>query len=72
MFTQIKTISNQILSYLKRHRKWVSVRELEDIVIGHSGSSVSRIARYLAENGDIKRDYKKVVKEIKPLVFYKI
>jgi hypothetical protein len=72
IFTPIPTISSQILSYLKKHKRWVSVGELESIVVKHNGSSTSRICRYMAEDGDIKKDYKKVVPRLRPLVFYHI
>jgi hypothetical protein len=50
----------------------MSVGELEDRVIKHTGSSASRIARYMAEDGIIKKDYKKVVPGLRALVFYRI
>lgn len=72
MFTPIPTISQQVLAYLKKHRRWVSGGELEDIVRGHKGESTSRICRRMAQNGDIKVDYKKVVPKLRALVFYKV
>jgi len=72
MFTPKPTVSSQVLTYLKKHRRWVSVGELEDIVQKHNGSSTSRICRYMAEDGEIKRDYIKVVPNLRSLVHYKI
>jgi len=72
MFTPKPTVSIQVLAYLKKHRRWVSVGELEDIVQKHNGSSTSRICRYMAEDGEIKRDYIKVVPNLRSLVHYKI
>ena len=73
MFQAIPTVSSQVLTYLKRHKgRWVGRGELEDVVMKHNGDSVSRICRYMAEAGDIKRDYKKIVPNLRPLVFYKV
>lgn len=72
MFTKLPTVSEQAIKYLKRHRKWVSGGELEDIVRGHKGESTSRILRKMAQDGDIKVDYKKVVPHLRSLVFYRI
>jgi hypothetical protein len=73
MFQNIPTVSSQVLTYLKKKKgRWVSVGELEEIVQKHNGSSTSRICRYMAEDGDIQRDYKKIVQGLRPLVFYKI
>jgi hypothetical protein len=72
MFTPIPTVSSQVLTYLKKHKRWVGRGELEDIVQRHHGDSTSRILRYMAEDGEIQKDYKKIVPTIRPLVFYKI
>lgn len=71
-FQNLPTINKQVLTYLKGHRKWVSGGELEDIVRGHKGESTSRILRKMAQDGDIKVDYKKVVPHLRSLVFYRI
>lgn len=71
-FQNIPTVSSQVLTYLRKHRKWTGRGELERVVTGHNGDSVSRILRKMAVNGDIKVDYKKVVPRLRPLVFYRI
>ena len=72
------TMETQIIEFLKKKKKapkekqrWASVRDLEDMVRGHTGSSVSRVARLMAEDGDIKKDYFKAVPNLRPLVFYR-
>ena len=72
MFTIQPSISSQILAYLKKNKKWVSGGELEDIVVGHKKSSAGRIARNLAEDGEIKVEYRKVNPRIRSVVFYRI
>lgn len=71
-FTSLPTCSAQILQYLKRHRKWISNIELEDHIHGFTGSSITRIARYMVKDKEIKRDYFKKVPTLRSLVHYHI
>ena len=58
-----KTISEHIVEFLKKEKVWVFGGTLEGFVhrqSGCKGSTASRIARLLAEEGIIKNKYVKV------------
>ena len=66
-----KTISSQIMDRLKSEKRWWGGNQLETSIYGHKGSSISRIARMMAEEGLIRRDEIKVKGINRPCVQYK-
>jgi len=66
-----KSLSTLILEVLKKNRKWHWGGQLEIMFPPRKGSTVSRIARMLCEEGEIENMYKKVVGVSRPCVLYR-
>jgi len=54
-----ESIKSKIIRFLQERRRWVSGLELERSMQDHKPSTISRIARMLADDGMIETKYTK-------------